>query len=214
VADAFHPGCEVTWPIRRRSLYGDSLRIRRRPLSQPEPDYGNVMTPRIALGETGPLAGLAAGELTRWMAVPWQTDTASCLWAYDQLRTAPSLPTFWPARVPNQVLAEKDWLAATNRALPLARRQTAFAKRRDWFRGFPVDNDITGMVRDYHKLGVIEERPGAADAGLPGIMFVESRPAFPLPEDRPGAASTAPVDNAFTRIARGLRTIGQKTRLG
>ena len=129
VADAFHPGCEVTWPIRRRSLYGDSLRFRRRPAGLPEPDYGNVLTPRVALAEPGPLTGLAAGDLTRWMAVPWQTDTASCLWAYDQFRTSPSLPTFWPARVPNQVLAEKDYLTAMNPALPLARHHRGAPRR-------------------------------------------------------------------------------------
>jgi len=174
-----------------------------------------VLTPRVALAEPGPLTGLAAGELTRWMAVPWQTDTASCLWAYDQFRTSPSLPTFWPARVPNQVLAEKDYLAATNPALPLAQRQAAFARRRDWFRGFPVEQDITDMVTGYHQLGIIEERPGVKDAaGLPDKMFVESRPALPLPEDRPGAAAIPAADGAFTRVARLLRTIGRKARLG
>ncbi len=215
LADAFHPGCEVTWPIRRRALYGDSLRFRRRTTT--EPDYGNALTPRVALAADGPLNGLAAGDLTRWMAVPWQTDTASCLWAYDQLRTSASLPSFWPARVPNQVLAEKDYLAAVNPALPLAQRRAAFARRRNWFRGFPVENDIADMVKDYHKLGIIEERPSATDAasGLPEKMFVESRPALPLPEERPGAAEAAPAgEGAFMRVARLLRTIGRKARLG
>ncbi len=216
LADAFHPGCEVTWPIRRRALYGDSLRIRRRPAGQAEPDYGNVLTPRIALADPGPLAGLAAGDLTRWMAVPWQTDTASCLWAYDTFRTSASLPSFWPARVPNQVLAEKDYLAAVDPKLPLAQRQAAFARRRNWFRGFPVENDIADMVTGYHKLGLIEARPGATDGALlPAQMFVESRPALPLPEDRPGAAAMPPAaEGAFVRIARLLRTAGRKARLG
>jgi hypothetical protein len=216
LADAFHPGCELTWPVRHRSLYGDSMRFRRR--TTPEPDYGEVLTPRAALAAGGPLAGLAPGGLTRWMAVPWQTDTASCLWSYDQFRTSATLPSFWPARVPNQVLAERDYLAAVNPALPPAQRRAAFATRRNWFRGFPVESDLTGMVRDYHRLGIVEERPGAADpaSGLPARMFVESRPAFSLPEDRPGAAGATPAkENAFTRLARAVRGgVNRITRLG
>ena len=41
------------------------------------------------------------------MAVPWQTDTASCRSGYYLgygPRYDPYVPTFWPARVPNQVL--------------------------------------------------------------------------------------------------------------
>jgi hypothetical protein len=39
------------------------------------------------------------------MAVPWQTDTASCRSGYD-LSYDPYVPAFWPARVPNEVLTK------------------------------------------------------------------------------------------------------------
>lgn len=53
----------------------------------------------------GPLYFNGPGDLTRWMAVPWQTDTASCRSGYVP-EYDPYLPTFWPHRVPNHVLTE------------------------------------------------------------------------------------------------------------
>ena len=123
LADAFHPGCELTWPVRIRHLYSGLFRIKRRPAGFVEPDYGDVLTPAVAVSPTGPLNGSAAGDLTRWMAVPWQTDTASCLAGYDFFNTSLHLlPTFWPARVPKhraargRLLEGHGSVAATARA--------------------------------------------------------------------------------------------------
>src|SRR5215510_7049155 len=69
--------------------------------------------------ESGP------GDLTRWMAVPWQTDTASCRAGYDP-EYSPFLPTFWPARVPNHVLAEADYNQVLNKKLSKEERLEAF----------------------------------------------------------------------------------------
>src|SRR5207253_1628782 len=55
LADAFHPGCELTWPMRVRTLYSGAFRIRRRGNALPEPDYGDVLTPDKALSPLGPL---------------------------------------------------------------------------------------------------------------------------------------------------------------
>jgi hypothetical protein len=125
-----------------------------------------------------------------------------------------SLPSFWPARVPNQVLSETDYLRVLDTTLPLAQRQAAWVTRRDWFRGFPVAEDIVDMVTDFHKLGVIEERPGAADgAPWPAKMFVESKPDFPVAQANAGAPATARSESAFVRAGRRLRT-GGRSRLG
>ncbi len=187
IADAFHPGCEITWIARRRNLYDGALRIRRRPAGAPERDYGDILLPAVAIGENGPLTGAGPGDLTRWMAVPWQTDTADCLWSYDFFRMSDSLPTYWPARVPNQVLSEADYNVAMDATRPLAQRQAAFNTRRNWFRGLTRPN--AQMVTDFHKLGVIEERPGPTGIPqLPSLMLVESRPALPLPEYAPPRA--------------------------
>ena len=45
LADAFHPGCEVTWPIRHASMYMAPFRIRHRAIGDPEPSPGKALTP-------------------------------------------------------------------------------------------------------------------------------------------------------------------------
>ena len=104
----FHPGCEMTWPMRQTLLYEAPFRLRRR--RDPEPDWGPEMTSEIALAEDGPLAASGPGGLSRWMAVPWQTDTSSCLSRYKH-DVDGYLPTFWPARVPNDVLDLESYQA-------------------------------------------------------------------------------------------------------
>jgi hypothetical protein len=205
LADAFHPGCELTWPMRIKHLYSGALRIKRR--NGPEPDYGDVLTPATAISDTGPLNGSNAGDLSRWMAVPWQTDTASCLSGYTFFRTSPSLPTFWPARVPNSVLREVDYEVVMDTTKASAERLQAFLRRKDWFRGFVgTDDDIVQMITKFHKLGIIEERPGPSDLpGVPDRIWVESRPDLPEPPARPGgllATATAPAQFSGRKLRR------------
>ncbi len=106
LGDAFHPGCEATWPMRVGSMYSGLFRLRHR--KTPEPDYGDVLTPEQALAPNGPLDGCVPGSVTRWLAVPWQTDTASCRSGYEP-EIDPYLPTFWAARVPNHVLTQESY---------------------------------------------------------------------------------------------------------
>jgi hypothetical protein len=139
----------------------------------------------------GPLNGAGPGDLTRWMALPWQTDTASCLKGYSFFNTSPSLPTFWPARVPNDVLREDDFKILMDGNKSHAERRDAFFRRVDWFRGFIEPTDIEQMITDFHKLGVVELRAGPRDLpGLPREVWVESKPD--LPDPVPPAATVAP----------------------
>ncbi|MFI5529882.1 LodA/GoxA family CTQ-dependent oxidase [Kitasatospora sp. NPDC051853] len=183
LADAFHPGCEVTWPIRHLTMYRAPFRIRHRPSGEPEPDYGPVLTPQRALGPDGPLHAQGPGDLTRWMAVPWQTDTASCRSGYELAldpRNDPYLPTFWPARVPNHVLAEEDYRVVVDTTRPLAERTAAFERRSVWLRGLKGTNpgQLNQMVGDWYRLGIVEVRDGAAD--FAAVMQVESVPGIDL----------------------------------
>ncbi len=178
LADAFHPGCEVTWPIRHWTMFMAPYRLRHRNANAPEADYGDVLTPAMALAANGPLHGQGPGDLTRWMAVPWHTDTASCrsgyVTAYDR-----DLPTFWAARVPNDVLTQEDYDIVMTLTLPLAERTAAFHRRKKWLRDLEMNsarlNQINLMVRRFGKLGVIERRPGPGDADFPATIFVETR---------------------------------------
>ncbi|HMO29482.1 LodA/GoxA family CTQ-dependent oxidase [Enterovirga sp.] len=182
LADAFHPGCELTWIMRHASLYEAPFRIRRRPADDPEPDYGKAMTSQIALAPGGPLYGQPPGGLTRWMAVPWQADTVSCLSGYEP-EYDPFLPSFWPARVPNHVLTQAEYDVVKDTSRSREDRLAAFWTRRDWFRGFPESNvpRMNKMVEDYAKLGVVEVRPGIAnDPDFPEVMLVETARRPPL----------------------------------
>jgi hypothetical protein len=179
LADAFHPGCEMTWPVRQISMYRSPFRLAHAPNEWVEPDYGLTLTFAMASAPGGCLGPQLAGGLSRWMAVPWQCDTASCRSGYDKTYD-PCVPTFWPARVPNQVLTLADYRAVMDEKLGLAARQAAFARRADW--NAPLDlsasyvTQINTMIAHFDRMGVVESRLGPADGTFPAQIEVEDRP--------------------------------------
>lgn len=211
LADAFHPGCELTWPMRIRSLYSSAYRILRRPALPPETDYGPVLTPAVAVSPIGPLNGASAGDLTKWMAVPWQTDTASCLSGYSFFSTSKTLPTFWPARVPNQVFREKDYQLVMDSSADQQARLDAFYRREDWFRIFGANgqSDIEQMITEFDKLGIIEERSGPTDLPIvPGKLWVESKPGLIDPLDAPKLKAAGEPEPTRAPARYKLRKLG------
>lgn len=181
LADAFHPGCEMTWPMRHASMYMSEYRLRHRASSQEAIHYGSQLSPEVAVSEKGPLYAQAPGDITRWMAVPWQTDTASCKYGYYAGygdKYDPYLPTFWPARVPNQVLTETDYDLVMDELAPLELRTEAFNRRYDWFRTLGNQgyvDQINNMINHFDQMGVVETRNGPSDGLFPNNMQVEQR---------------------------------------
>ena len=178
LADAFHPGCEMTWPMRSSMMYLGPFRLQHADADWIEPQYGAALIQDTLSLPNGPLAGQVPGGVTRWMAVPWQTDTASCrsgyLKSYD-----PYLPTFWPARVPNQVLTNESYEVVMDKTRPLGERLAAFANRAEWIRllgSKSYTDQINNMIRDYGKMGVVEVREGPGDPEFPPTMEVEQLP--------------------------------------
>lgn len=175
----FHPGCEITWVVRVPHFWKAPFR----PHVMAEDahvsdDFGPVLTPEKALAAHGPLAQCGPGTITRWMAVPWHTDTSSCLAGYDASTYLPS-PTFWAARVPNQVLSEDAYERLMKDGLPLGQRLKHFDYRQFWLRdlGASYQQRINAMVTEWSQLGIVEARPGPADharAHLPGRIWVET----------------------------------------
>jgi hypothetical protein len=210
LADAFHPGCEVTWPIRNISMYATPFRILSRPADQPEPDYGEVLTPQVALGPTGPLHAQGPGDLARWMAVSWQTDTSSCRSGYEA-GYDPYLPTFWPARVPNQVISAERYAVVTDQRLPRDVRVAAFRTRDNWFRGLTGTQVqyVNQMVRDFGKMGVVELMAGVpADPDLPAVMMVETGFGFGPQAAAPRArVAKVAVPHVFSADAHGVEAV-------
>ncbi len=179
LADAFHPGCEMTWPMRHASMYSAPYRIRHRPAGEPEPDYGKTLTQEKALRVDGPLYAQGPGDVSRWMALPWQADTAFCRSGYEPSYD-PYVPTFWPARVPNNVLTQEDYEVVMDEGAPREKRLAAFHRRQLWLRsliadGAPAPEVMERMVRQFGTLGILEARPGPKDLpDLPETIWVES----------------------------------------
>jgi L-Lysine epsilon oxidase N-terminal/L-lysine epsilon oxidase C-terminal domain len=179
LADAFHPGCELTWPLRHATVYEAPYRIRMRAEHAPEQEYGTKLSRETVLSAVGPLHSQGPGDLTRWMALPWQMDTLGCRSGY-QSGVDPYLPTFWPARVPNHVLNRENYDRLMDKTLTRDERLSAFAVRDSWYAtlgprlGFA--EAIQRLVHHLDQLGIICQLPGPDDAsqlGLPFWVYVE-----------------------------------------
>jgi L-Lysine epsilon oxidase N-terminal/L-lysine epsilon oxidase C-terminal domain len=207
LADAFHPGCEMTWPMRQKTMYMAPFRLQHAADMKADPSYGAAFTPDMVGLPDGPLFGQVPGGVTRWMAVPWQADTASCRSGYpnDPPVYAPHLPTFWPARVPNQVLDTENY-GIVMKGKSLDDRLKAFATRTDWLLPIKISSDyldqINSFISNISQMGVVEMRQGPGDPAFPamiGVQDVPSRPAM--------AAGAAPA-----RETRGLGRIDKVRR--
>lgn len=172
LADAFHPGCEMTWPMRTSGMYSAPFRLKHAKKIPPvnRQYFGPVMSSDVFTLAEGPLlGGQTAGGITRWMAIPWQTDTASCRDGYTSTYD-PYLPTFWPARVPNNILNEHRYKESIDPELSEQTRKQAFAYRTEWLNDLPLEgkpatytNQINSMVRHFDRLAVVQARPGTPE---------------------------------------------------
>ena len=192
----FHPGCELTWPMRNSTIFTEPFRIRRWPAGTAEIDYGDVLTPNQVFQQAGsspgptlggPLYFQGPGDLTRWMAIPWQTDSSSCRSGYSP-EYDPYLPTFWPQRVPNQVLTEATYQKIMTS--PPAEGLIDFQSRAIWYRFLGPETDYLGqidtMIHHFGDLGLVEKRPGPGSPELPAEMYVETGVQFKdiVPDDQ------------------------------
>ena len=177
LADAFHPGCEMTWPMRQARMYMSAYRVKHAPKHWKSPNYGAQLTPDVLTLPSGPiLGGQVPGSITRWMAVPWQTDTASCRAGYDTSYD-PYVPTFWPARVPNQVMGAREYQIVMDEDQEQENRLQAFANRANWLEPLGLDkgytHQINHMIHHFDQMGVVETQKGIPDSvDFPPVMQV------------------------------------------
>ena len=215
LADAFHPGCEMTWPVRHATMYMAPFRIAHAARGWVEPDFGSELTVDVISLPDGPLAAQQPGGISRWMAVPWQCDTASCRAGYVTPYD-PYMPSFWPARVPNQVLSRHDYNVVVDESRPLGERLAAFANRAAWIRPLGATSytdQINNMVRDIGQMGVVVSRAGPVNGTeFPSTMEVEELPdhvharlqAAPEEAFAAGRIDLTGIDKV-RRFPRGLR---------
>jgi L-Lysine epsilon oxidase N-terminal/L-lysine epsilon oxidase C-terminal domain len=189
----FHPGCEMTWPMRRSSMYRAPFRLREAVASRASPDYGEYLTATTVLAFDGPLSASGPGDITKWMAVPWQSDTDSCRAGYGgtPFPADDFIPAFWPSRVPNNVLTEANYQLVIDTTQSLEKRLEAFHSRPYWLRNLrfeaPKIEQLNAMVDRFGELGVVERREHDAGAEFPAAMYVETLP----PQAEPSAAAVA-----------------------
>ena len=112
------------------------------------------------------------------MGVPWQTDEASC---NSGLVYEPSLylssPSFWGARVPNQVLPIEAYYIAITPGLSPLQVQRHFSNRRFWLRDLQstgYGERINNMVHRLWMTGLVEAHTPPSGSGLPKQCFVET----------------------------------------
>jgi hypothetical protein len=191
LADAFHPGCEMTWPVRTATMYMAPFRFTPASPGWTPPALGTVLTSDWITIPNGPFTAQEPGSITRWMAVPWQTDTASCRSGYVPTYD-PYVPTFWPARVPNQVLTRENYEIVMDAAKPMSERQAAFANRAAWVEPLGTvgyTSQINNMIRHFDHLGVVEARRGPTDTdAFPTWIEVEDQHILIEPDNEDEAA--------------------------
>lgn len=179
----FHPGIELTWTMRLAGVWAGPYRLKVLPEDAPaRQDWGDVLQPAACLGPGGPYDGVAAGALTRFMGVPWQTDEASCNSDGDYHPSYfLSMPTFWGPRVPDQVLSSESY--ARMAALPAdaeLQRLKHFAHRSDWLRDIRATGyfaRIANMVREWQDLGMVLPVRDAPAHLPPGLRVEQGRSA-------------------------------------
>ncbi|WP_197331296.1 LodA/GoxA family CTQ-dependent oxidase [Ralstonia syzygii] len=156
----FHPGIELTWTMRLPKVWASAYRLHILPGTDPAPqDYGDTLTPDVCM--TQAYNGVAAGSLTRFMGVPWQTDGTSCNSDADyEPSSYLSMPTFWGPRVPDQVFALSDYqrAASLDPAKQGLQATKHFALRSDWLRdvrGRDYYDRLVNMINDWQLLGMV-----------------------------------------------------------
>jgi L-Lysine epsilon oxidase N-terminal/L-lysine epsilon oxidase C-terminal domain len=178
----FHPGCEMTWPMRRSSMYRAPFRLRERVGGHLNLDYGEYLTPTTVLAFDGPLSASSPGDITKWMAVPWQSDTDSCRAGYPGTPFPQDefIPAFWPSRVPNNILTEDNYRIVMDKSQPIEKRFEAFHSRPYWLRNLrfkdPKIAQLDAMVHRFGELGLVERREQDAGPDFPAVMYVETLP--------------------------------------
>lgn len=198
----FHPGCEMTWPMRHSSMYRSPYRLRQNPGGLTESDYGEFLTQATINASDGPLSVSGPGDITKWMAVPWQADTASCRAGYPdtEFPSDPFIPTFWPSRVPNNVLTDAEYDIITNPATSPEARMAAFNHRPFWLRSLhmnaPYIEQITKMVTHFGDLGLILKRETRVE-GIPAVVYVET-----LAEEQKKLLSAEVLDTQKPAVSR------------
>lgn len=183
---AFHPGVELTYYLRIKEMYArnyddgaEPFRIAHGDRPNLNQNLGRLLTPEVAFAGFGstppPIGPQMAGDLTRWMGLPWQCDAFSC----QQVLMQQNYPiaVWWPALLPIDVLPEPYYTAGLDMSLPEEEREKFLSSRVGWSRGvagigYHADGSywdgITNMIAIWERMGFVVRMPSPQ-----GDVFVE-----------------------------------------
>lgn len=191
---AFHPGVEITWPIRHPELYRTPnetklpFRIAIGSRGSLLQNVGYQLNPtNVFAGDPAhpddgvPIGPQMPGDLTRWMGVPWQGDAFSC----QAVLTTEGFPTpiWWPALLPVDVLPDAFYRELMRADLSEEERLRYFSSRVPWARGAAgiglhveagYTDGLRRMIALWTRMGVVVKRPGPGGLrGVPSDVYVE-----------------------------------------
>jgi len=189
---AFHPGVELSYYLRLAPLYArntnpeaEPFRIARGQRQHLSQTVGRVLDFKAATtGKDAPIGPQMAGDLTRWMGLPWQPDAFSC--QRVAMQGDFPVPVWWPALLPVDVLPEEFYNQLMRTDLSPEERVKFFESRVWWARGVPgigyhanasYWDGIRSMIAVWQRMGFVVERPGPTDPdrpkAIPSKLYVE-----------------------------------------
>ncbi len=174
VGGAFDPGIEMTWIARDQAIYKEPFRISAR------------FVPNGPLSlDFNPMRGMEPGDITRYMAIPWQADFNQCAAQPLDGRTL----WWWPAQRPEFVyLPPEPRLAAAAMPSPPDERTgrqvawigTDFDQLGADYISFAKNMD---MVRHWHELGFVFEKESDGKRRFVEVERRLRRPVVPDAEE-------------------------------
>ncbi|MGB0385045.1 MAG: LodA/GoxA family CTQ-dependent oxidase [Ardenticatenaceae bacterium] len=107
---ALAPGIEAPWICRNADIYTSPFRIQHKNIESQE---------HLEPLNTDYTSGLEPGDITKYMAIPWQADFNDCA-EYKDKDTNKLLGWWWPPQRPIRINTPdglKDWFSGTNREM-------------------------------------------------------------------------------------------------
>ncbi|NEQ66282.1 MAG: hypothetical protein F6K21_12405 [Symploca sp. SIO2D2] len=147
VGGAFVPGIEMTWICRNPKIYSEPFRIKH----NKELKKGQELSLDMNLDD-----GLEPGDITKFMAIPWQGDFNLC-----SIQPIDRIVWWWPAQRPLFVYKDpRPTLVPANSNIPsevIKKQQVAwigssYDQKADDYLAFPDDIE---MVDKWYKLGFV-----------------------------------------------------------
>lgn len=154
----FHPGVELTWPMRHDLIYAENLEVyedvaenfslfglREIRINAATPaeqrkiyynDFGLQMDSEDIRESMDPnhknhwLWKITPGDLTKWMGIPWQSDAGSCQAVFVDKQYP--IPAWWAANLPVHVLPQENYRKLLDPGILDDTKKNIFANREDW----------------------------------------------------------------------------------